>query len=208
MSKKKTETFLLPLTKVKPNSQNPRIIKDVRFRQLKKSIQEFPEMLEARPLVIDEDNIILGGNMRYEALKALKIKEVKVQQVFGWTEEQKREFVIKDNANFGEWDLDALANEFEVSILNDWGLELQLALEDGASDDFEEEPEVTFSEVLGESMNYVVLTFENDIDWLAAQTHFGLDSVYSKRANGKAWSKGVGRVLKGADYLDKINNNQ
>jgi len=116
----------LKLSEIKLNPNNPRIIKDDKFKKLKKSIQEFPEMLDKRPIVIDENNIILGWNMRYKALQDLWIKEVEVIKAEWWTEEQKKEFLIKDNVWFWEWDMDMLANEWDEKDLKDWWVELKL----------------------------------------------------------------------------------
>jgi ParB-like chromosome segregation protein Spo0J len=107
---------------IKPNPKNPRIIKDDKFRKLVKSIKDFPQMLELRPIVVDENNIILGGNMRYKALLEAGYTEVPIVRANDLTEEQKDEFIVKDNVGFGEWDWDALANEWDAELLNDWGL--------------------------------------------------------------------------------------
>jgi DNA modification methylase len=117
---------VVPIDQVHLNDDNPRLLKDARFEQLVKSIQEFPEMLNLRPLVIDEAGIVLGGNMRLRALQHLGYTEVPVMQALDLSEEQKREFIIKDNGSFGEWDWDALANGDwpEASVLNDWGINL------------------------------------------------------------------------------------
>lgn len=109
---------------IKPNEENPRFITDAKFKKLVKSIKEFPEMLETRPLVVDEDMVVLGGNMRLKALKSAGVFEVPVHQVKGWTEKQKQEFIIKDNVGFGQWDWELLANGWEGSLLNDWGLDV------------------------------------------------------------------------------------
>ena len=109
---------------IKPNKNNPRVLRDDKFKKLKKSIQEFPEMLELREIIVDEDMVILGGNMRYKALKELGIKDVPVKIAKGLTEEQKKEFIIKDNVGFGEWDWDMLANEWDSVSLDDWGLDV------------------------------------------------------------------------------------
>ena len=111
---------LLPIEQVQLNEANPRLIKDERFEALKKSIQQFPDMLHLRPLVVDEDFVVLGGNMRLQALLQLKYTEVPVIVAEGLTEQQKREFVIKDNASFGEWDWDILANEWSDLPLQEW----------------------------------------------------------------------------------------
>jgi ParB-like chromosome segregation protein Spo0J len=110
------------ITEVKGNPKNPRLIKDDKFRKLVKSIQEFPQMLELRPIVVDENNIVLGGNMRLKACKEAGLKEVFIVKAEGLTELQKDEFIVKDNVGFGEWDWDMLANEWDTELLNDWGL--------------------------------------------------------------------------------------
>jgi ParB-like chromosome segregation protein Spo0J len=114
----------LNIAAIKPNEENPRFITDAKFKKLVKSIKDFPEMLEARPLVIDEDNIVLGGNMRLKALKAAGVFEIPVKRVVGWTEQQKKEFIIKDNIGYGEWDWDLVANGWEAEQLEDWGLDV------------------------------------------------------------------------------------
>jgi len=119
---------LVKITDVKPNPKNPRIIKDGKFQKLVKSIQEFPDMLNKRPLIVftDVDNkyVVLGGNMRLKACKEIGLKEIPIIVADEWTEEQKNEFLIKDNVGFGEWDWDSLANEWDVEQLNDWALEI------------------------------------------------------------------------------------
>jgi hypothetical protein len=110
------------ISEVKTNPKNPRLIKDDKFRKLVKSIQEFPQMLELRPIVVDENNIVLGGNMRLKACKEAGMKEVYIVKAENLTELQKDEFIVKDNVGFGEWDWDMLANEWDAELLNDWGL--------------------------------------------------------------------------------------
>lgn len=136
----------LNIAAIKPNEENPRFITDAKFKKLVKSIKEFPEMLEARPLVIDEDNVVLGGNMRLKALRAAGVIDVPVKQVIGWTEQQKREFIIKDNVSYGEWDWEILANQWNNEQLEDWGMDIpEMELEDDeqeAIDDNYQEPEV------------------------------------------------------------------
>ena len=112
------------LYKIKGNPNNPRIIKNDKFKKLVKSIQEFPEMLEKRPIVVDEDMMVLGGNMRLKASKDAGLKEVWIDIAEGWTKEQKDEFVVKDNVNFGDWEWDMLANEWDLQDLEDWGVAL------------------------------------------------------------------------------------
>jgi ParB-like chromosome segregation protein Spo0J len=112
------------ISKVKGNPSNPRIIKNDKFKKLVKSIQEFPEMLKLRPIVVDEDMIVLGGNMRLKASKDAGLKEVWIEIAEGWTKEQKDEFIVKDNVGFGEWEWDMLANEWDSVQLAEWGLDV------------------------------------------------------------------------------------
>lgn len=109
---------------IKPNTENPRLIKDDKFKKLVKSLQDFPEMAEVRPVVINEDNVILGGNMRFKAMVEAGWKDVPVTQVKGWTKDQEREFIIKDNVSGGEWDWDIIANEWSELPLGEWGIDM------------------------------------------------------------------------------------
>ena len=118
------QTQLVKISAVKTNPKNPRLIKDDKFRKLVKSIQEFPQMLELRPIVVDENNIVLGGNMRLKACIEVGLKEVFIVKADDLTEQQKDEFIVKDNVGFGEWDWDILANEWDTEKLQDWGLDL------------------------------------------------------------------------------------
>jgi DNA modification methylase len=112
------------ISKVKGNPNNPRVIKNDKFKKLVKSIQEFPEMLKLRPIVVDENMIVLGGNMRLKASKEAGLKEVWVEVAEGLTEEQKKEFIVKDNVGFGDWEWDMLANEWVSVQLAEWGLDV------------------------------------------------------------------------------------
>jgi hypothetical protein len=108
---------------LKTHPDNPRLIKDHKYKKLVQSIADFPDMLTARPLIVNKDNIVLGGNMRLRACQELGFKEVPVMYV-DWTEEQEKQFVIKDNVSFGEWNWDDLANDWNSEDLNEWGLEV------------------------------------------------------------------------------------
>jgi DNA modification methylase len=112
---------------IKPNPNNPRIIKDDKFKKLVQSIKDFPQMLELRPIVIDENNIVLGGNMRLKACQELGIKDVPTIYAKDLTEDQKKEFIIKDNVGFGEWNWDDLANDWDEELLVEWGLDLPIS---------------------------------------------------------------------------------
>jgi len=111
------------ISKVVPNENNPRFIKDYKFKKLVQSIQDFPEMLKLRPIVVNKDMVVLGGNMRLKACKEAGLKEVYILKADELTEQQQREFIVKDNVGFGEWDWDILGNEWNVEQLENWGLE-------------------------------------------------------------------------------------
>ena len=121
-------TKLIKVSDIKANPNNPRVIKDDKFDKLVTSIKEFPEMLEARPIVVNPDMVVLGGNMRLKALKAAGVKEAPVY-VATWDEIKQKEFIIKDNVGFGEWDWDILANEWDAEELQGWGLDVPNFLE-------------------------------------------------------------------------------
>jgi hypothetical protein len=114
---------IVKIQEVKLNPNNPRLIKDDKFKKLVQSIKDFPEMLNIRPIVVNQDMIILGGNMRYKACKEAGLKEIPIIKTY-LTEEQQREFLIKDNTSGGEWDWEVLANEWDVEQLEAWGLDL------------------------------------------------------------------------------------
>jgi ParB-like chromosome segregation protein Spo0J len=111
------------INEIKSNPNNPRIIKDDKFIKLVKSIQEFPDMLKVRPIVVNKDMIVLGGNMRLKAIKEAGFKEVDIE-IVDWDEQKQKEFIVKDNVGFGEWDWDILANEWDSNELEDWGLNI------------------------------------------------------------------------------------
>jgi len=118
----KTKKVSLSTIKVNPN--NPRLIKDDKFKKLVQSVKDFPQMLEIRPIVVNSDMVILGGNMRFKACQEAGIKELPIIIADNLTEEQQREFLIKDNVSGGEWDWDMLANEWDLAQLEDWGLDV------------------------------------------------------------------------------------
>jgi DNA modification methylase len=145
---------LVNIAKVKENPSNPRFIKDGKFKKLVQSIKAFPEMLEKRPIVVDEDMVVLGGNMRLKACKSAGLFEVWVDIAQGWSQEQKDEFIIKDNVGFGEWDWDILANEWDVNLLDEWGLDLPPMFDDpepeAKEDDYTEPDQMKVDVVLGD----------------------------------------------------------
>jgi site-specific DNA-methyltransferase (adenine-specific) len=118
------KTITVKINEVKSNPNNPRIIKDDKFKKLVASIKELPQMLELRPIVVNEDMVVLGGNMRLKACKEAGLKEIPIIKASELNEEQQRAFIIKDNVGFGEWDWDALANEWDAEQLAEWGLDV------------------------------------------------------------------------------------
>ena len=114
---------VVKITEIKANPNNPRILKDDKFKKLVTSIEKFPEMADVRPIVVNMDMVVIGGNMRLRAMKEVGWKEAPVQMV-DWTEEQQKEFIIKDNLGYGEWDWDDLANNWDEQELTDWGLDI------------------------------------------------------------------------------------
>jgi site-specific DNA-methyltransferase (adenine-specific) len=128
------------LSAIKSNPNNPRLIKDDKFKKLVQSIKDFPKMLELRPIVVNDDMVVLGGNMRLKACKEVGLKEVPIIKASELTEDQQREFIVKDNVGFGEWDWDMIANEWDTEQLVEWGLDLPKDMEvrlDAEEDDFE-----------------------------------------------------------------------
>ena len=199
---------LINIQEVKPNENNPRFIKDYKFKKLVKSIKEFPQMLKLRPIVVNSDMVVLGGNMRLKACKEAGLKEVYILKADDLTEKQQREFIVKDNVGFGEWDWDVLGNEWNTQQLEDWGMDVLLSDDDieEMNNPNNEETENVFATELDKNSNYLVLKFETDIDWIQAKTVFGLQTETSRRSNGKAWNKGIGRVLNGAEAINKLMN--
>lgn len=181
----------MKLSQIKPNPNNPRLIKDDKFKKLVKSIEEFPEMMEKRPIVCvtDVDGKIypLGGNMRLKALQELKYKEISdswVQMADEWTEEQRREFVIKDNVGFGEWNWDELANDWDAEKLEDWGLDLPI---------FETEP--SYEDLIGEEKNKpatMKITFESPEQLQKAE--IDIQELLDRKYQGAYFSVSAGEI--------------
>ncbi len=146
----------MKLSEIHINPANPRIIKDERFKKLVKSINEFPKMMKLRPIIIDSENIILGGNMRFKALKELGYKEVPdewIKRDGELTEAEKQRFIITDNIGFGENDWDILANEWDQEQLIEWGMEIPgfaLNKPEAQEDDYEIPDEIKTDIVLGD----------------------------------------------------------
>ena len=162
----------LSINKIKPNAVNPRYIKDHKFKKLVKSIKNFPEMLEKRPIIVDENMIVLGGNMRLKASIEAGLKEVWIDIAEGWSEDQKKEFIIKDNVGFGEWDWDLLANEWNKFEIQDWGLSLPI-FQDNLSNNDEYKgmnPDLELESFMNAEIKRLYLVYDSEtyskvIDW-------------------------------------------
>jgi hypothetical protein len=181
------------INEIKTNPKNPRLIKDDKFKKLVKSIQDFPQMLEIRPIVVDENNIVLGGNMRLKACKEAGLKEVFIVKADNLTEQQKDEFIVKDNVGFGEWDWDILANEWDADKLDDWGLDIpnySLGLDVNSMTDDDIDIEEEFDPIGSASdLMKIIFIFDNELE---AETFMSInhkDTQYKKVSGpaGKIW---------------------
>ncbi len=149
----KNEIIVVKAGDIKPNPNNPRIIKDDKFKKLVKSIQDFPQMLNIRPIVVNDDMVVLGGNMRLKACKEAGLKELPIIKASSLTEQQQKEFIIKDNVGFGEWDWESIANEWDAEQLTEWGLDIpdfKPIQAEAQEDDFEVPDEIKTDIVLGD----------------------------------------------------------
>ena len=172
------------ISKIKSNPDNPRIIKDEKFKQLVKSIKDFPQMLELRPIVVDSDMIVLGGNMRLKACLEAGLKEVDILIADQLTEHQKKEFIIKDNVGFGEWDWDILANEWDNELLNEWGLEVPIL-----------DLEPNFEDLIGEEKNKpatMKITFKSVEDLQEAEND--IQELLDRKYSGAFYSVSAGEL--------------
>ena len=202
------KTEKVKIGKIKNNPNNPRLIKDDKFKKLVKSIKEFPEMLEIRPIVVDKDNIVLGGNMRLRACQEAGLKEVHILQADKLTEKQQREFIIKDNVGFGEWDWDDLANEWDAEELEDWGLDLPL---DERIDELEEDEEIELEQSvqLEPPKEYILIMAEpNSVDWEEIKETLKLKIVRKGGYKKGSAFDGVGleRVIEWKDFKQRYVN--
>jgi hypothetical protein len=197
------------VSKLKLNPDNPRIIKGAKFKKLVKSIKEFPEMLKLRPIVVDENNIILGGNMRYKASVEIGMKEVYAIQVEDLTDKQKKSSLYLLNVGFGEWDWDMLANKWDTDSLEDWGLDLNI---DNAINELEEDDDIELpqSVQLEPPKEYILIMAEpNSVDWEELKETLKLRMVrrggYKKGSGFDAVS--LERVLYWDEFKKRLNVN-
>ena len=174
----------IKISKIKLNPNNPRLVKDDKFEKLVRSIKEFPEMLKIRPIVVNSDMIVLGGNMRLKACKEAGLDEVPVIMADNLTEEQQRQFIIKDNVGFGEWDWDILANEWDTEKLQDWGLDLPI---------FMDEP--SYEDLIGEEKNKpatMKITFESPEQLQKAE--IDIQELLDRKYKGSYFSVSAGEI--------------
>lgn len=197
------------ISEVKANPNNPRIIKDDKFKKLVQSIKDFPEMLNLRPIVVNGDMVVLGGNMRLKACKEAGLKEVPIIKAEDLTKEQQREFIIKDNVGFGEWDWDEIANNWDAEQLDAWGLEVPVndkidKAEDGEVIEFEQ------SIQLEPPKEYILIMAEpNSVEWEEVKEMLKLKMVRrGGYKEGSAFdSVGIERVLLWNDLKSRLNVN-
>ena len=201
------------INSIKTNPKNPRLIKDDKFKKLVKSIHDFPQMLELRPIVVDENNIILGGNMRYKACIEAGLKEVYILKAEDLTEQQKDEFIVKDNVGFGEWDWDILANEWDTDKLTDWGLDLPLDVSvqelEAEEDNYEIPNEINTDIVLGDLFEIgehrLLCGDSTDIDNVellmnGQEVNLLTDPPYGINANKQTLGTGKKKFHRGEDW--------
>jgi DNA modification methylase len=205
---------LINISELTVNPNNPRIIKDEKFDKLVQSVKEFPDMLKLRPIVVDENNVILGGNMRFKACKAAKLKQVYVMQANELTDAQKREFIIKDNVSGGEWDWAMLQNDWDTEQLDAWGLdvpsfETEQALE-AIEDDYEVPDEIQTDIVLGDLFEigeHRLLCGDSTDSDAVAKLMDGqkADMVFTDPPYGIDWNTDYTRFTGGLIPSDKYN---
>lgn len=194
----------MKVTDLKLNEKNPRKITKKKFAELKESISTDPQFMPLKPLIYDKKMIIIAGNQRYKAIIELGYDEIPdewTKSAEKLTAKQRKKFILLDNLSYGEFDTDVVEEEYGFEVVEEWNYDIKkpekLNAEDGA---------IEFSKELDDVSNYIVLKFDTDIDWLNIQTLLDLGSTYSKRQNGKPWSKGVGRVVDGAKAIEIIKN--
>lgn len=196
------------ISEIKPNPNNPRLVKDDKFAKLVQSIKDFPQMLELRPIVVNDDMIVLGGNMRLKACKEAGLKEVPIIKASQLTEEQQREFIIKDNLGYGEWDWEMIANEWDAEQLNEWGMDVpdfKPTEVEAVEDDYEIPEEIKSDIVLGDlieiGQHRLLCGDSTDSDQVARLMNGEkADMVFTDPPYGVSYTGGV-------IHGNKINNN-
>lgn len=205
------------LTDIKPNPNNPRLVKDDKFSKLVQSIKDFPEMLELRPIVVNDDMIVLGGNMRLKACKEAGLKEVPIIKASQLTEEQQREFIIKDNLGYGEWDWEMIANEWDADKLNEWGMDIpdfKGTEIEAVEDDYEIPEEIKSDIVLGDLIEIgqhrlLCGSATNIEDWIKLEIQSGTACFTSPPYNAGSSAKLTGNKAMSAkgNFYESYNDN-
>ena len=175
---------VVKITDIKSNPNNPRVIKDDKFHKLCESIKAFPKMLELRPIVVNDDMVVLGGNMRLKALRHLGLKEAPIIKASDLTDDQQRQFIIKDNAGFGEWDWDMIANEWDTDELEEWGIDVPVFMEEPSMD-----------ELIGEEKNKpatMKITFESPEQLQKAE--IDIQELLDRKYKGAYFSVSAGEL--------------
>jgi DNA modification methylase len=211
------EIKVVKLSEIKSNPNNPRIIKDDKFRKLVKSIQEFPKMLEIRPVVVNADMIVLGGNMRLKACKEAGLKEVPVIFAHDLTDEEQKQFIIKDNVGFGEWDWDMIANEWDAEEVEEWGLDIpEFSIKEeleAEEDNYEMPDEVQTDIVLGDLFEIgehrLLCGDSTDIDKVeklmnGEKCNLVTDPPYGIKANKQTLGTGKKQFHRGEDWDNEV----
>jgi hypothetical protein len=177
----------VPINTVKANPNNPRIIKDDKFAKLVKSINEFPQMLKLRPIVVNDDMVVLGGNMRLKACKEAGLKDIPIIKASELTEQQQKEFIVKDNVGYGEWDWDDLANNWDAEELTEWGMTIpnwSLGIEQNNMSELDLDMSEEFDPIgVSKGLTRLVIIFDNITsakDWIEKNIP---DIKYQKRGN-------------------------
>ena len=203
------KTVKAKIKDIKTNPNNPRYIKDEKFNKLVQSIKELPEMLKLRPIVVNDDMVVLGGNMRLKACQKAGLKEVHIIKASELTEEQQQEFIIKDNVGFGSWDWDMIANEWDTEKIEDWGLDLPF---DVKIDNLEEDEEIELEQSvqLEPPKEYILIMADpNSTEWEDLKETLKLKMVrnggYKKGSQFESIS--IERVLWWEDLKKRINVN-
>lgn len=198
----------MKLSDINPNPDNPRVIKDAKFRKLVNSIREFPKMLELRPMVLDSTNTIIGGNMRFKALQHLGYTEIPdswVKRAEDLTEDDKKRFIVADNIQLGDWDWDMLSNLWNEDDLIDWGLTIEGVAPGKDPEVVEEQRTVEDMELkFNEHHDYIVFLFNNVNDYVMAVTNLGLKKVKASLSE-KSKKIGLGRVVDGTRLIEIMN---
>ena len=200
------KTILMSINDIKENENNPRTITQGKFRKLVNSIKSFPKMIQYRPLIVNKEGIVLGGNMRLKALKECGFTEIPVIVADDFTEQEELEFIVKDNLPYGEWDLDALANMYDIDVLREWGfsaadLAFTGIIEEEDESQWDADPIYPLAPRISEKHDYVMIVCDNAINY--NNLLMKLDMEYNK--DYKCDRVGMGRVITYEDFIKRID---